>query len=165
MVWLRRTGSARPPGDQLAVPCQRYLDGGEWTESARLWIELGCRYEAGLALLGSAGEAFAAPGTEYLHRPRGNGRGAARPAEDAAARHPVDPVGPRSVTRNHPFGLTRREHEVLDLICAGHTNAEIARKLFISPKTAGNHVSAMRAKLQAPTRRAAAARAAQLGLR
>jgi predicted ATPase len=47
---------------------------------------------------------------------------------------------------------------------AGHTNAEIAGKLFISVKTVGHHVSAVLAKLDAPTRRAAAARAAKLGL-
>jgi DNA-binding CsgD family transcriptional regulator len=74
------------------------------------------------------------------------------------------PAGPRTATREHPLGLTRREHEVLDLICAGHTNAEIARKLFISVKTVGHHVSAVLAKLGVPTRGAAAARAAQLGL-
>jgi len=74
------------------------------------------------------------------------------------------PAGPRAATRKHPLGLTRREREVLDLICAGHTNAEIAQKLFISVKTAGHHVSAVLAKLGAPTRRAAATRAANLGL-
>ena len=29
------------------------------------------------------------------------------------------PPGPAAATRAHPLGLTRREHEVLDLICAG----------------------------------------------
>ena len=74
------------------------------------------------------------------------------------------PAGPRTATREHPFGLTRREREVLDLICARHTNAEIAGKLFISVKTVDHHVSAVLAKLDAPTRRAAASRAAKLGL-
>jgi DNA-binding NarL/FixJ family response regulator len=69
-----------------------------------------------------------------------------------------------SATREHPLGLTWREREVLELICAGHTNAEIAGKLFISAKTAGHHVSAVLAKLGVPTRHAAAIRAVRLGL-
>jgi DNA-binding CsgD family transcriptional regulator len=73
-------------------------------------------------------------------------------------------TGPRAATRQHPLGLTQREREVLGMICAGHTNAEIAGKLFISVKTVGHHVSAVLAKLDALTRRAAAARAAKLGL-
>jgi DNA-binding CsgD family transcriptional regulator len=65
------------------------------------------------------------------------------------------PVGPHSATRQRPFGLTRREGEVLDLICAEHTNAEIAAKLFISAKTVDHHVSAILAKLGVPSRAAA----------
>jgi DNA-binding CsgD family transcriptional regulator len=65
--------------------------------------------------------------------------------------------------REHPFGLTRRECEILDLICAEHTNAEIAAKLFISVKTADHHVSAILAKLGVPTR-AGARLAARLRL-
>jgi DNA-binding CsgD family transcriptional regulator len=63
-----------------------------------------------------------------------------------------------------PSGLTKRETEVLDLICAGHTNAEIGTQLFISAKTVDHHVSAVLAKLDAPTRNAAASRAIRLGL-
>jgi DNA-binding NarL/FixJ family response regulator len=74
------------------------------------------------------------------------------------------PAGPRSATREDPLGLTRREREVLEEICAGQTNAAIAAKLFISAKTVDHHVSAMLAKLGAPNRNAAAARAAKLGL-
>ena len=57
---------------------------------------------------------------------------------------------------------------MLELICAGHSNAEIAAKLVLSTRTVDHHVSAVLAKLGAPTRgvaaaRAAAARAARLG--
>jgi DNA-binding CsgD family transcriptional regulator len=65
------------------------------------------------------------------------------------------PAGPHTATRQRPFGLTRRECEVLDLICAEHTNAEIAAKLFISAKTVDHHVSAILAKLGVPSRAAA----------
>lgn len=74
------------------------------------------------------------------------------------------PAGARTATRAHPRGLTRREHDVLDLICDGHTNAQIGTKLFISAKTVDHHVSAILTKLGAPTRRAAAAEARRLGL-
>ncbi len=50
------------------------------------------------------------------------------------------------------------------MICAGHTNAEIASRLFISAKTVDHHVSAVLAKVGAPTRGAAASVAARLGL-
>ncbi len=74
------------------------------------------------------------------------------------------PAGPRSATRAHPFNLTRREREVLELMCVGHTNAEIAADLFVSAKTVDHHVSAVLAKLGAPSRGAAAAEAVRLGL-
>ena len=65
------------------------------------------------------------------------------------------PVGPHTATRKQPFGLTRSECEVLDLICAEHSNAEIGARLFISAKTVDHHVSAILAKLSVPTRTAA----------
>ncbi len=59
--------------------------------------------------------------------------------------------------------LTQREIEVLDLIAAGRTNAEIAESLFVSPKTARNHVSNVLTKLGG-SRAAAIARARDAGL-
>jgi DNA-binding NarL/FixJ family response regulator len=53
--------------------------------------------------------------------------------------------------------LSKRETEVLRLLAEGLTNAEIAARLFISTKTAGNHVSSVLAKLNLRSRSEAAA--------
>jgi DNA-binding NarL/FixJ family response regulator len=52
--------------------------------------------------------------------------------------------------------LSAREHEVLELIADGLTNAQIAERLFISPVTARNHVSNILTKLQVSNRTQAA---------
>lgn len=53
--------------------------------------------------------------------------------------------------------LSRREREVLELLAEAMTNAEIAERLFISPKTAEHHVSNILAKLQLRSRAEATA--------
>ncbi len=60
--------------------------------------------------------------------------------------------------------LTAREREILDLIARGHTNAKIAARLFVSPKTVGNHISHIFAKLQVADRAQAIIRAREAGL-
>jgi predicted ATPase/DNA-binding CsgD family transcriptional regulator len=60
--------------------------------------------------------------------------------------------------------LTPRELAVLELLSRGHTNREIAATLYISPSTAGVHVSNILRKLRAKRRVDAAGRAHTLGL-
>ena len=61
------------------------------------------------------------------------------------------------------FDLTRREREVLALLCKRLTDIEIAGYLFISPRTASTHVGRVIDKLGASNRRDAAAIAARHG--
>ncbi len=159
-AWLSRTGSPRPVPGEIPEPYRLLLD-GDLVQAAQVWIRLGCPYDAAMALVGASDEealrealsavtSLGAQPAARIIRQRLRALGARS-----------IPVGPHTATREQPFGLTRRECEVLDLICAEHTNAEIAAKLFISVKTVDHHVSAILAKLGVPTR-AAARRAARL---
>lgn len=46
--------------------------------------------------------------------------------------------------------LSAREREVLALIAEGHSNAAIAKRLFVSEATVGKHVGSILAKLRLP---------------
>ncbi|MCW2508991.1 MAG: DNA-binding transcriptional regulator, CsgD family [Modestobacter sp.] len=61
-------------------------------------------------------------------------------------------------------GLSGRELEVLGLLVTGASNERIAGTLGITGRTVEAHVDHLRAKLDAPSRTAAAARALRLGL-
>jgi DNA-binding CsgD family transcriptional regulator/tetratricopeptide (TPR) repeat protein len=162
-VWLVRTGSGRSLPTDVAEPYRRHLD-GDWAGAARLWQDLGCPYEAAMALLESTDEEALREALQILTGLRATAviRVARKKMRDLGFRS--IPAGPRAATREHPLGLTRREHEVLDLLVDGRTNAEIAEQLFISAKTVDHHVSAVLAKLGAPSRNVAASEAVRLGL-
>jgi DNA-binding NarL/FixJ family response regulator len=50
------------------------------------------------------------------------------------------------------------------LVAMGHTSREIARELFLSPRTVESHVSSILLKLDCRSRADAARRASELGL-
>ena len=85
--------------------------------------------------------------------------GASRDADEVAAllRTLGAPGRPR---RDATSSLTAREQDVLTLIGEGLTNAEIAERLFITPKTAEHHVGKILSKLGVRSRTEAAAIAA-----
>ena len=62
------------------------------------------------------------------------------------------------------LGLSEREGEVLRLVAAGLTNAAIAARLHLAPKTVRNQVSAVLGKLGVDSREQAAERARAAGL-
>lgn len=60
--------------------------------------------------------------------------------------------------------LTEREREILQLIARGYSNADIAGRLYLSPKTVRNNVSNILSKLQVASRAEAIVRAREAGL-
>jgi DNA-binding CsgD family transcriptional regulator/tetratricopeptide (TPR) repeat protein len=160
-VWLLRTGSPRTPQRELAEPYRLQLTGNH-RGAAELFDARGCPYDAALALLDAPDElalrraldicnALGAVATARIIRQKMRSRGIR-----------FVPAGQRAATRENPLGLTQREQEVLELLCEGRTNASIAAKLVISPKTVDHHVSSVLAKLGVSKRTevAAAKRAA-----
>ena len=117
---------------------------------------MGCPHDAALALLDAAEEAALRQALDICQDL--GATATARVVRRVLRKQGIRsiPAGHRAATREHPLGLTRREREVLDLICAGRTNAEIAAHLVISAKTVDHHVSAVLAKLGVRTRQAAA---------
>jgi DNA-binding CsgD family transcriptional regulator len=160
--WLGRAGfpGAAVPGDHPYA----LQAAGRWQEAAAAWAAAGAPYEHAAALAQSPDTGPLLAALEILDelgarplagRVRGElrGRGLTR-----------IPRGPTEGTRGNPAGLTARQVDVLRLLGQGRTNAQIAGELVVSVRTVDSHVAALLAKLGAPDRRAAAARAAELGL-
>jgi DNA-binding CsgD family transcriptional regulator len=76
----------------------------------------------------------------------------------------VPPDDGNAARQGGRYELTPREREVLALVAAGRSNAEIAEALFISRKTASVHVANIKGKLAADSRIGIVTAAIQLGL-
>jgi pimeloyl-ACP methyl ester carboxylesterase/DNA-binding CsgD family transcriptional regulator len=73
-------------------------------------------------------------------------------------------AAPLRVAEEGGSDLSERELEVLRLVAEGLSDGEIAERLVLSPHTVHRHVANIRTKLREPSRAAAVARAARLGL-
>ena len=152
-----------------------------WQEAAERWGRLELPYRAAYARFRQAEALLAArapraevePAIGAAHRATvALGAGPLRHEIELLARRGrlrledlEDPAAtPAPATQLAAFGLTRRETEVLELVAAGHTNRQIGEELFITPRTAGIHVSRILAKLGVAGRGQAAAVAHRLGL-
>ncbi|OBI12622.1 LuxR family transcriptional regulator [Mycobacterium sp. E2327] len=156
--WAQLPGGPPEPiaGDGPVTPFQLEI-GGDWRGAAAAWERRGCPYDAAIARLG--GDIPAAESALATFRGLG-ARAAARRAQQRLTTLRGDARRGKGVgTVSDPDGLTRRQREVLTLIAAGHSDAEVATKLSISPKTVGHHVAAILTKLGVDNRTQAAARA------
>ena len=161
-LWGRRAGLGVDAGMAGWTPFVPQA-AGDWATAAAAWTALGCPYEAA-ECLGDGDPAAMRRAVDLLDRL------GARPAADRVrgrmrALGLADvPPRPRAGSREAPAGLTERQQEVLALLVAGLSNAQIARRLVISEKTADHHVSAVLRKLGVRSRGQAAAAAHRLGI-
>jgi DNA-binding CsgD family transcriptional regulator len=162
-LWRHRAGIDVSLDRALPEPVALEIAGRQ-VEAAAAWDALGAPYEAAVALcLDDDVEAI----SDAHGRLRELGAGgavkiAARRLRERGVRGVAR--GPRPTTRSNAALLTTRELAVLDLVADGLTNAEVAKRLFVSPRTVDYHVSAILRKLDARSRGEAVAAALRLGL-
>ena len=131
---------------------------GDWQGAASAWEALGCPYEKARAL--AAGDTGAQLTALEIFDTLGAIPDAGRIRERLRASGTRGiPRQPRAATRANPFGLTARQVEILSLLVENLSNAQIAARLHISPKTVDHHVSAVLARMEVSTREEAAAKA------
>jgi DNA-binding CsgD family transcriptional regulator len=149
-----------------------------WSGATERWEALGYRHRAGYArwrqaealLATSHGRGTAATVLSTAAAQAREHVPLTTAIQDLARRARIDLSAPAEpVPQNEPaaaraFGLTDRELDVLRLLGQGKTNPEIAAALFISPRTAGVHVTHILRKLDATTRVQAATIAERAGL-
>jgi HD-GYP domain-containing protein (c-di-GMP phosphodiesterase class II) len=164
---LHQSAALAPLGE-IAVQHRERLDGSGYPRGLS-----GGAISVLARVLGAA-DAYASMREPRPHRPaRQAGEAAAElraevragrldgPAADAV----LEAAGHRLPRRRESVaGLTAREVEVLILLARGMSNRQIAERLVITPKTAGNHVEHIYAKIGASSRAAAAMFAVQHGL-
>src|SRR4051794_3784425 len=154
-TWLRRCGL--PDADLGVVgPPYALMLAGDWRAAAAAWHELGAPYEEALALLDSADADAMHQAARIFERLGATATVARAQAIMRQLGITSIPRGSRADTKANRFRLTKREQEVLALICEDLTNAEISAKLFIAEKTVDNHVSSVLSKMNVNSRRAAA---------
>ena len=159
-LWKAGGTDERPAA--LAEPYQMMIR-GDWVAAAAEWAARGATYLRIEALA----EGDEAAGTEALRLL--DGLGATRASSHVRAQlrkrgYAHLPRGPRRATTANVAGLTPRQAEVLSLVEQGLSNAEIAARLTLSPKTVDHHVSALLDKLGVASRGQAAAVAHRLNL-
>lgn len=162
LVWLDRVGT-RLDAVQVAEPHRLELE-GRHGGAAQAWQELGVPFDAALAGIHSTDAEIATAALAQLDQLGVEGT-AARARSMLVARGMSGlPARPRRATRSNPSGLTNRQLDVARLVAQGLTNGELAERLYISPKTADHHVSAVLAKLGLASRREIVRSAGDLGL-
>ncbi|HEX5849247.1 MAG TPA: LuxR C-terminal-related transcriptional regulator [Rubrobacter sp.] len=145
---------------------------GQPTEAARLWGAAESLRESLNISLAPIERSYYDPPIEAARLRVDGATWAAARAEgramstEQAVEHALQEQMPEEPTipDDYPAGLSAREVEVLSLLATGLTNAQIASKLFISPRTVNAHLGSIYHKIGSSTRAQAARFAAEQGL-
>jgi DNA-binding CsgD family transcriptional regulator len=152
--WIYLAGGEPDATYDVLTPFASDTCGG-WHAAAAASIDRGCPYDVAIAQLG--GEVSAVQAALDTFRRLGARTAARRAQQRLAQLRGRNPDLRRKDTSADPHGLTKRQRDVLELLASGHSDAQIATALCISPKTANTHVCAIMAKLGVHNRTQAAA--------
>lgn len=160
--WLKKARKQQTRLSSLYEPYQ-LLKAGKQKAAANFWDKIGCPFEKALALSEGSEEdkknallILQQLGADAVYDKTKMGM--------RAEGIKKIPRGIRESTKNNPAQLTHRELDVLQLLYKGMQNKEIANTLFISPKTADNHISNILFKLDVNSRAKAVSEAVRLGI-
>ena len=148
--WLWRVGAPSASPSECAEPYALQIS-GKWREAAQQWAELECPHERARALCDGDNAARLEALAIFEHL-------GAKPEADALRKRLREagvrgiPRGPRPATQRNARGLTARESEILELLCLGLKNSEIAERLYRSVRTIEHHVDSILGKLGARSR-------------
>ena len=83
---------------------------------------------------------------------------------EEAIEYALSEGAPTSSPRGETAGLSERELEVLRLVAEGLTDSEVAHRLYVSPRTVGQHLRSVYRKLGVRSRAAATRAAIERGI-
>lgn len=159
--WLWKLGEMSEAPVGIAEPYLLMIE-GEPMAAARIWETIGCPHERAIAL--AHGDQTAQLEALESFESLGATAVAAKLRKALRDQGVSVPRGKGRATRSHAAGLTARQAEILQLLGEDLSNTEIADRLFVSPRTVENHVSAVLSKLDSSTREEAVSRARTEGL-
>jgi DNA-binding CsgD family transcriptional regulator len=177
--WVARIPADRAIWDAERTRLAGSSDPGAWHTAAKTWESLGYPHRAGYAwwrhaqaLLDAGQPATAAAAALRAAAAAADGHAPLQAQVCALAERARIPLRTPAATPGAPppaevpapYGLTGREFAVLRLLAAGRTNKQIGAELYISPTTAGVHVSNILRKLGVSGRVQAAMLAERAGL-
>lgn len=158
LLW--RAGASNIPNAPIARPFKLQTE-GRYREAAAEWASRGCPFEQARALAEGDSQAQLEALEVFDRLGAHPAAGDLRRQLRAKAVRGV-PRGLRASTRANPYRLTKRETEVLALLCEGFKNAEIAERFCLSVRTVDHHLAAAFTKLGVSNRAEAVAAALRL---